>query len=190
MSFTGVWSFISDVFPKPASFSSQVKKMVTEYRYFMPVFNPWRVMHKEIRIPVRRLCMTTMHRCVGWLPWCHPCRLCNEKRVCRCQEHHRIAFEVFKLKSIGLESHDVTKLSNAWQRWKLVLNKDSTPYKSMLREKSLTGRSSLFLRGEVGTVLTTSQLSASHFKRYQGSDKCGAVFRSIDDLLACFCMRR
>ena len=40
-------------------------------------------------------------------------------------------------------------------------------------------------------VLTNpSQLSASHFKRYWGSDKCGAVFRSIDDLPACFCMGR
>ena len=61
----------------------------------------------------------------------------------------------------------------------------------MLGETSLTGRSSLFLRGEVWTVLTTaSQLSASHFKRCRGSDKCGAVFWSIDDLPACFCMGR
>ena len=61
----------------------------------------------------------------------------------------------------------------------------------MLGEKSLTGQSSLFLRREVWTVFTTpSQLSASHFKRYWGSDKCGAVFRSIDNLSACFCMGR
>ena len=32
----------------------------------------------------------------------------------------------------GLASDDVTKLSNAWQRGKLVLNKGSVPYKSML----------------------------------------------------------
>ena len=32
-----------------------------------------------------------------------------------------------------------------------------------------------------------SQLSASDFKRCWGSDKCGAVFRSINDLPACFC---
>ena len=51
--------------------------------------------------------------------------------------------------AIGLASDDVTKHSKAWQRRKLVLNKDSAPYKSMLGEKSLTGRSSLFLRGEV-----------------------------------------
>ena len=93
--------------------------------------------------------------------------------------------------SIGLASDDVTKLSNAWQRGKLVLNKDSAPYKSMLAGKSLPGRSSLFLLGEIGTVLTTpSRLSASHFKRSRRSDKCGAVFRSIDDLPACFCMGR
>ena len=55
--------------------------------------------------------------------------------------------------SIGLASDDVTKLSNAWQRGKLVLNKVSGPYKSMLGEKSLTWRSSLFLRGEVRMVL-------------------------------------
>ena len=68
---------------------------------------------------------------------------------------------------MGLTSDDVTKLSNAWQRRKLVLNKGIIPYKSMLGEKSRTWRSSLFLRGEVRTVLTTSsQLSASHFKRY------------------------
>ena len=92
---------------------------------------------------------------------------------------------------IGLASDDVTKLSNAWQRGKLVLNKESAPYKSMLGEKSLTGRSSLFLPGEIGTNLTTpSRLSASHFKRSRGLDKCGAVFRSIDDLPACFCMGR
>ena len=75
----------------------------------------------------------------------------------------------------------LTKHSNAWQRGKLVLNKDSVPYKSMLGEKSLTGRSSLFLRREVWKVLTTlSQLSSSHIKRYWGSDKCGTIFRSIN----------
>ena len=83
---------------------------------------------------------------------------------------------------IGLASDDVTKLSNAWQRRKLVLNKGSVPYKSMLGEKSLAGRSSLFL------LTTSSQLSVSHFKRYWRSDKSGAVFRSIDDLPACLCM--
>ena len=36
--------------------------------------------------------------------------------------------------SIGLASDDVTKLSNAWQRGKLVLNKVRPPYKSMLGE--------------------------------------------------------
>ena len=81
---------------------------------------------------------------------------------------------------VGLASDDVTKLSNVWQRGKLVLNKGSVPYKSMLGEKSLTWRSSLFLRREVRTVLATpSLLSASHFKRYWGLDKCGAVF-SVD----------
>ena len=39
---------------------------------------------------------------------------------------------------IGLASDDVTKRSNAWQRGKLVVNKGSAPYKSMLGEKSLT----------------------------------------------------
>ena len=53
------------------------------------------------------------------------------------------------VKSIGLASDDVTKLSNAWQRRKLVLNKGTVPYKSMLGEKSLTGRSSFFLPREV-----------------------------------------
>ena len=53
--------------------------------------------------------------------------------------------------TIGLASDDVTKLSNTWQRGKLVLNKGSVPYKSMLEEKSLTWRSSLFLRREVRT---------------------------------------
>ena len=77
--------------------------------------------------------------------------------------------------------------TNAWQWGKLVQNKDSAPYKRMLGGRSLTGRRSLFLRGEVGTVLAThSQLSASHFKRRWVSDKCGALFRSIDDLPAFF----
>ena len=65
--------------------------------------NPWGVTHKEIRIPVRKLCMTTMHCCVCWLPWRHAHWLRNEKRVCWCQEHHRVAFEVFKLKSMQSE---------------------------------------------------------------------------------------
>ena len=93
---------------------------------------------------------------------------------------------------IGLASDDVTKHSNVCQWGKIGSNKDSVPYKkNMLAEKSLTGRSSLFLRGEVWKVLTTlSQLSASHFKRYGGLDKCGAVLGSINDLPACFCMGR
>ena len=45
---------------------------------------------------------------------------------------------------IGLASDDVRKLSNAWQRGKSVLNKGSAPYKSMLGEKSLSWRSSIF----------------------------------------------
>ena len=90
---------------------------------------------------------------------------------------------------IGLASDDVTKLSNAWQRGKLVLNKGSAPYKSMLGEKSLARRSFLFLRREIQTVFATPSLpSASHFKSYWGSDKCRAVFRLMDDLPACFCM--
>ena len=61
----------------------------------------------------------------------------------------------------------------------------------MLGEKSLAVRSSLFFRGEVWKVLTTlSQLCASHIKRFRRSDKWGAVFRSIDDFPACFCMGR
>ena len=61
----------------------------------------------------------------------------------------------------------------------------------MLGEKSLAGQSSLFLREKVWTILTTlSQLNAAHFRRYWGSDMWGAVFRSIDDLLACLCMGR
>ena len=61
----------------------------------------------------------------------------------------------------------------------------------MLGNKSLAGRSSIFFRREVWKVLTAvSQLSASHIKRFRGSDKCGAVFRSIDDFPACFCMGR
>ena len=57
------------------------------------------------------------------------------------------------------------------------------------RVSHLATWSSLFLRRKVRTVLATpSLLSAAHFKRYWGSDKCGAVFRSIDDLTAWFCM--
>ena len=58
-------------------------------------------------------------------------------------------------------------------------------------DKSLAGGSSLFFRREVWKVLTTlSQLSASHIKRFWGSDKCGAALRLIDDFPACFCMGR
>ena len=119
-----------------------------------------------------------------WLICC-TCSLQKKKK-----NEHAILTRCFVefICAIGLASDDVTKLCNAWQRGKLVLN---APYKSMLGEKSLTWRSSLFLLGEIGTVLTTpSRLSASHFKRSRGSDKCGAVFWSIDALPACFCMGR
>ena len=92
-------------------------------------------------------------------------------------------------RSLGHASDDVTTLGNAWQRGKLVLNKGSAPYKSMLGGKSLTRRSSLFFRGKIRMVFTAiSLLNASHLKRLWGTDKCGAVFRSFDDLPACFCM--
>ena len=55
----------------------------------------------------------------------------------------------FQTKHIGLASDDVRKPSNAWQRGKLVLNKDCVPYKSMLEENSLAVRSSLFFHREV-----------------------------------------
>ena len=51
---------------------------------------------------------------------------------------------------------------------------------------SLTGQIFLFLHREIWKVFTTlSQLSAFHVKRYRESDKCEAVFRSIDHLPAC-----
>ena len=46
--------------------------------------------------------------------------------------------------AIGLASDDVTKLGNAWQRGKLVLNKVGAPYKSMLG-KSLSLGDALYL---------------------------------------------
>ena len=101
----------------------------------------------------------------------------NAQRHQICCNHQKSRL-LSQFQRIGLASDNVTKLNNAWQRGKLVL--DSARYKSMLAEKSLTGRSSLFLRGEVGTVLTTpSQLSASRFKRLRGSDMRGAIFWSI-----------
>ena len=39
------------------------------------------------------------------------------------------------LACIGLASDDVTKLSNPWQRGKLVLNKESVPYKKHAGKK-------------------------------------------------------
>ena len=73
----------------------------------------------------------------------------------------------------------------------MVLNKDGIPYKSMLREKSLARRGALFIRRDVWKVSTAlSQLSATNFKRYRGSDKCEAVFWSIDRLPACFYVER
>ena len=90
----------------------------------------------------------------------------STERYFLCPRAPSLSINVSKTVAIGLASDDVRKLSNAWQRGKLVLNKGSAPYKSMLGEKSLTCRSFLFLRREVRTVLTTpSQLSASHFKR-------------------------
>ena len=46
--------------------------------------------------------------------------------------------------SIGLASDDVTKLRNAWQRGKLVLNKVSAPYKSMLGKSLSLGEALYF----------------------------------------------
>ena len=45
-----------------------------------------------------------------------------------------------------MTSQNIATLGNGG---KLVLNKDSAPYKSMVGEKSAAGRSSLFFRGEV-----------------------------------------
>ena len=126
-------------------------------------------------------CIICRHR---WLPM--QCKLCasggDEKRQQVCPFRSARSVKAFFLErelfvSIGLASDDVTKLSNAWQWGKLVLIKDSAPYKGMLGEKSLTGRSSLFLRGEVGTVLTTPpQLRASHFKDIGYRTSAGPFF--------------
>ena len=123
------------------------------------------------------------------------CCCASESGACgtsKLRSRHRMHdAERTPLASIGLASDDVRKPSNAWQRGKLVLNKDCVPYKSMLGEKSFAVRSSLFFRREVWTALTTlSQLCASHIKRFRRSDKWGAVFRSIDDFPAWFCMGR
>ena len=96
---------------------------------------------------------------------------------CNAHEGRRTSLEIDEIKTReayilawrGLASDDVTGLSIAWQRGKLVRNKDSAPYKSMLGEKSLNGRSSLFLREEVRTVLTTpSQLIVRHISKDLG----------------------
>ena len=34
----------------------------------------------------------------------------------------------------------------------------------------------------------SAPFSSSHIRRFRESDKCGVVFRSIDDFPACFCM--
>ena len=65
----------------------------------------------------------------------------------------------------GLASDDITKHSNAWQRGKLVLNKESVPYKSMLGEKSLTGRSSFFFCREVWKVWQVFHSLVCHMSR-------------------------
>ena len=57
-------------------------------------------MHKKIRIPVR--ISFAWLPCIAALADCHDVMLINcamKTHVCRCQEHHRVAFEVFKLKS-------------------------------------------------------------------------------------------
>ena len=64
----------------------------------------------------------------------------------------------------------------------------------MLREKITRRVEALYssnVSRDVWKVLTAlSQLGGSHFNRYWGSDKCEAVFRSINRLPACFCMGR
>ena len=69
--------------------------------------------------------------------------------MCGCSSKLNKFIATAETNGIGLASDDVTKHSNAWQGGKLLLNKDSAPYKSMLGETSLTGRSSIFFRGEV-----------------------------------------
>ena len=78
---------------------------------------------------------------------------------------------------IWLGSDDVNKHSNAWQ------------------QRKVSHWAKLFIpswRGLNGfdNSFTAYIISASHFKKYRGSDKCVAVFRLIDDLTACFCMGR
>ena len=91
---------------------------------------------------------------------------------------------------MGLASEEVTKQSNAWQRGKLVLNKDRATYKSMLRGKSLI-HEVLFpsWRGLNGFDNSFTAWCVT-FQKISGIDKCGAIFRSIDDLPAYFCMGR
>ena len=101
--------------------------------------------------------------------------------------HHYESGTVGK-KRHRLASDDVTKLRKAWQRGKLLLNKGSVPDKACWEKSLSLGEASY-------SFVDWSErfwqlLSASHFKRYWGSDKCVAVFRSIDDLQACFCMGR
>ena len=94
-----------------------------------------------------------------------------------------------QIDAIGLASDDVTKHSNVWQRWKLVLNKDSVPYKSMLGEKSVIRRSSLFFRGEVWKVLTAlSQLRASHVRDIGDRTSAGLFFSG--STVSQLCMER
>ena len=97
-----------------------------------------------------------------------------------------------KHRSVGLASDDVTKLSNAWQQQKLVRNKGSVTYKSMLGEKSLTWQSFFFSFVERSARFW--QLFHSlvrHISKDSGDrTSAGPFFRSIDDLPACFCMGR
>ena len=77
------------------------------------------VMRKEIRILVRTSLHDYHHYFAAHaLADCHDVMLFDcaiTKRFCRCQEHHRVAFEVFKLKGNMKSSHFSARFCEAWR---------------------------------------------------------------------------
>ena len=95
------WTFRSA--SPPSIWWKELVKALVLWSLVASAAYPWSVMRKEIHIPVRKLCMTAMHCCVGWLPWRHAYWLHNEKRTCWCQGH--IFMHVFgKLEGLSVSA--------------------------------------------------------------------------------------
>ena len=156
--------------------------------------NPWSVIHKEIRIPVRKRCMTTMHGCIAWLQSRHAHRLSNEKRVCRCEEHHRECIGSFQVEKQSEKQPFCARFCEAWRvkgalsRYSVILCRyfavenggEETRGRGAGQRETLTGlfRNFFFPSFELRDQSTSGYQSVTLTKSFLSRTKMGFEIRS------------